>query len=531
MKLNQILMLMAALGFLASCDDAFLDRYPHDELSSESYWKTSQDAEMFVNNMYKAFPMFLIDDEVMSDNAVHGIKWAEGNIAKGIYDPLDGTFADKWSNNYSNIRAANVLLENIDNIEETDETVKEQLIAQARFFRAYAHLDLAMAFGDVPLVDKTLATEETYEITRAPLSAVVDFITIELKEAANALPISWPDSQYGRITRGAALALKARAELFFHRFADAEKSAKDVMDLNEYELYKGDYAELFYLSDPGDVRKLEMVIETQRKVDDYANWYNKWSAPPGFGWGGINPTQSFVDEFECIDGLTIDESDLYNDSNPFANRDPRLEVNVLHHGETFYGQTWATRPVQEDYPTGIATHRDATATGYYQQKFFDPGDDMRGTTAWNSGHDWPVLRYAEVLLTYAEARMEQGKIDATTYDIIDDIRERVGMPAVDRAKYSDQTTLRELVRREWRAEFGMEGLRWLHIRRWDIGMEVFNGYYLGMKYDAATETAFIGENINVGVERSYESHNRLWPIPQVQRDLNPNLTQNDGYPQ
>ncbi len=532
MRTIQTILIVITLGVLASCDDAFLDRYPSDELSDANFWKKQQDAELFVNNLYNALPDFSIDDDIMSDNAVHGIKWAEGDVAKGIYDPLDGRFSGKWSTNYETIRRANVLLENIDNIETIDADVKKQLIAQAKFFRAYAHADLAMAFGDIPMVNKTLSIEETYSLKRHPVETVVDFICLDLKELADNLPKSW-SADYGRITKGAALAFKARVELFFHRYSEAEQSAKDVIDLGVYELYKGNYAELFYSSLPGDQRKKEMVIETQRKADDKGNWFNTWSAPPGFGWGGINPTQSFVDEFECTNGLTIsDPSNLvYDDANPFENRDPRLEANVLHHGETFKGMVWGTRPVTEDAPQGIATHGDATATGYYQQKFFDPEDDTNGTNAWQSGHDWPVLRYAEVLLTYAEARMEQNKIDDATYSVIDEIRERVNMPSVDREAYNNQTTLRELIRREWRVEFGMEGRRWLDIRRWNIGMEVLNGQFLGMKYDASTQTAFIGENVKAGVVRKYAAHNRLWPIPQTQRDLNSNLTQNDGYPQ
>lgn len=535
MKIKYLIILVIAMGMFASCDDAFLDRYPQDELSSASFWKTEQDAELFVTDIYNAFPDFLIEDDNMSDNSVHGIKWAEGDVAKGIYDPLNGTFSGRWSSNYGTIRKANVLFENIDNIVDMDATKKKQIIAQAKFFRAYAHLELAMVFGDVPIVKSTLSVDETYTIVRDPISDVVDFIALDLQQAAADLPTSWATEEYGRITKGGALALKARAELFFHRYAAAEASALAVMDLGEYELYQGAYAELFYTSSPDDVRKKEMVIETQRKPNDKGNWYNTFSAPPGFGWGGINPTQSFVDEFETTEGLTIEESmangGIYDDANPFANRDPRLEVNVLHHGEDFRDMTWGTRPLSEDAPQGIGTHGDATATGYYQQKFFDPMDDMGGANAWQSGHDWPILRYAEVILIYAEARLEQNKIDADTYDAIDEIRGRVNMPLVDRTKYNDQATLRELVRREWRVEFGMEGRRWLDIRRWDIGTEVLNGYYLGMKYDATTETAFIGENVIVGIERQYEAHNRLWPIPQNQRDLNSNLTQNPGYPE
>ncbi|MDX8340700.1 RagB/SusD family nutrient uptake outer membrane protein [Draconibacterium sp. IB214405] len=525
-----IVLLLTIIAF-TSCEDGFLDRYPKDELSAGSFWKQEQDAVQFLTSIYQYFPMFLIDDEIYSDNALHGIKWAEGDVAKGIYDPLNGTFKGHWSGKYGGVRKTNVLLENIENIEDIDPTVKAQIIAQGRFFRAYLHFDLCKVFGDIPVIDKSLTLEESYTVSRAPIAQVVDFITADLAAAAADLPVEWAGEEYGRVTKGAALAMKARVELFYSNWADAAATAKQVMDLDVYELYDqentGSYAELFYTSEQGDPRKAEMVLETQRKADDYENWHNKWSAPPGFGWGGINPTQSFVDEFECIDGKTIAESDLYDDTKPFENRDPRLEVNVLHHGETFQDQEIRTRPVQEDYPRGIATHRDATSTGYYQEKFLNPNEDITGADAWNTSHDWPIIRYAEVLLTYAEARNEATGPDAEVYSAVNKVRTRVGMPELPAGLSKDE--MRERIRREWRVEFGMEGRRWLDIRRWDIGSEVLQGQYYGMKYDPETQTPFIGENVAAGVVRQYESHNRLWPIPKSQLDLNENLTQNPGY--
>lgn len=531
--MKKIIYLLIVVFAFAACDESVLDKYPKDELSAGSFWKQEQDAEQFIISIYQYLPMFLVDDEVMSDNALHGIKWAEGDIAKGVYDPLDGTFSGHWSGKYGGIRKCNVLLENIDNIENFNSDKKKKVIAQARFFRAYLYFDLCKVFGDVPLLKKTLTIEESYNIERTPVNEVISFILTELKEAATDLPKSWTAEEYGKITKGAALALKARVELFYSKWGDAATTAKEVMDLNEYELFDkdntGKYAELFYASSPGADQKKEMVLETQRKKEDYSNWYNTWSAPPGFGWGGINPTQSFVDEFECTDGNTIAVSPLYNDADPFTNRDPRLEVNVLHHGETYKGVLFQTRPLQEDHPRGIGTHRDATSTGYYQQKFLNPNEDIKGDDGWKSSHDWPVIRFAEVLLTYAEAKNENNGPDATVYDAVNRVRKRVGMPDLPAGLNKDQMRIR--IRREWRVEFGMEGRRWLDIRRWDIGASVLVGQFYGMKYNEATKTAFVGTNVAAGVPRKYEAHNRLWPVPQNQRDLNKKLTQNTGYGQ
>lgn len=529
--MNKYILIALAIILFSSCEENFLDRSPKDEFFPGNFWEQESDATQFLTSIYRtSMPTNQIDLDVRSDNALHGIKWAEGAAAKGVYDPLDGTFNSHWTSNYKNIRKTNVLLENIELISDLDANVKTQIIGQAKFFRAYAHFNLCKVFGDIPKVDKSILLDESYSLKRTPLSEVLAFIIEDLDNAAEALPTSWP-SEYGRITKGAALALKAQVNLFYNHWGEAAASAKKVMDLGVYDLYDknntGKYAELFYASDPGDERKVEMVLETQCKADDYPNDFNTWSAPPGFGWGGINPTQSFVDEFECIDGKPIESSPLYDASNPFENRDPRLEVNVLHHGESFKGEPINTRPTPEDSPRGIATHRDATSTGYYQQKFLNPNEDSNGADAWNSSLDWPVIRYAEVLLTYAEAQNEAAGPTSDVYDAVNQVRRRVGMPDLPSGLSKEE--MRTRIRREWRVEFGMEGKRWLDIRRWDIGQQVLNGQFYGMKYDAATNTAFIGTNVPAGVVRKYEPHNRLWPIPQAQRDLHKELSQNAGY--
>ena len=555
MKMKLLLYLSIGVGLLSACDDAFLDQYPKDQLSESNFWQTPKDAEMFVNDMYTILPGDMIGSDTRSDNAVYGIKWAEEDIAKGIYDPLDGTFSGHWSYQYGRIRKVNVYFENVEKIPDLDPAQKKRLDAQAKFFRAWSYFELAKVFAGVPIVLKSLTVDETYDVERASLKEVIELIQKDLTEAAADLPESWP-GEYGKITKGTALAFKARVELFFINNNDAglddalaqaaEQDAKAVIDLGIYHLFKEDvngdgeindidYKALFNTSYPGDPQKAEMILETQFVKDLRGNGYNTWNAPPPMGWGGINPTQSFVDEFETINGLTISEDPAYDDAHPFDNRDPRLEVCVWHHGEEFVWlnriDTMKTRPVPEDAPMGIGTHGDATSTGYYQQKFFQADEDMRdgAKDSWNSPYDWPVIRYAEVLLTYAEARVWQDKIDDETYSAIDEVRTRVGMPPVDRAKYASKDDMIKLLIRENRAEFGMEGKRWLDVRHYGIDVDVLVGQYYGMKYDPATQTAFVGEPIPSGVPRIYSSHNRLWPIPQDERTLNPKLEQNPGY--
>ena len=266
------------------------------------------------------------------------------------------------------------------------------------------------------------------------------------------------------------------------------------------------------------------------------------------GWGGINPTQSLVDAFECIDGAPISESSLYDETNPFEHRDPRLEVCVLHDGETLYNVTVKTAPLKSSGSTGVAQHNDATATGYYQQKWLDPSIDPQ-SDGWNMGKDWHVIRYAEVLLTYAEAKNEITGLDASAFDAVNQVRRRVGMPDLLNSDASKPTycgtqdALRQRIRNEWRVEFALEGSKrkW-DIRRWGIAKEVLNAPFLGMKYKMVDDPAnadpkdegkvcilYQGENIKLTGSK-YEDHNYLFPVPQAELDLNPALGQNPGYP-
>ena len=547
MKIKIYFIVVVILGLMSSCEKNFLDRYPKDQLSDANFWQQPLDAELFVNNFYGALPNQLIEKDVFSDNARHANK---GKMERGIYDPTDGEFSGWWSTGYSRIRKVYVYFENVGRIPDMPADEREKLDGQAKFFRAYAYFELIKFFGDVPYVDHVMNIGDTYELVRMPVSQVLDSIEKDLSEAADALPVEWDYDNYPRITKGAALAFKARAELFFNRFDKAATDAKAVMELGVYNLFKedvnddgvingDDYATLFYAAPPGDPRKKEMVLESEWKKDLRPNSYNLWNGPLPYGYGGINPLQNFVDAFETINGLTIEEDEEYDDAHPFNNRDPRLEVAVLHHDDvyTYLGDqyTMKTRPIPEDAPTGIGTHADATLTGYYQQKFFSPYEDIVGADKQNSDLDFPIIRYAEVLLIYAEALIQQDKDFNLAIDAIDEVRTRVGMPVVDRTVYSNKDKLMELIMRERRVELCMEGHRWLDIRHFGIDVDVMRGdepstgITYGMKYDPATETAFVGPYIPAGEPRVYEEHNRLWPIPYDEIQLNPNLTQNPGY--
>lgn len=521
---------------------------PDDELSDGSFWKTPNDAKMFIADVYRqVLPGSNsgdIDGDINSDNAVHGIKWAAGDVSRGIYDPA----AMGWSGDYKAIRACNILLSKIDNIPDYNQVDKEAVMGEARFLRGYIYFGLIQTFGGVPYVDQPVDLKEMGNITRTPVEEVYTKVIEDFDYATAHLPAEWGSSDYGRATKGAANAMKARAALYFKHYDTASDAAKSVMDSGEYELFDanntGKYANLFW--EEQEACK-EAILVRQFNAPELTTYIIGWGCFPTKGWGGINPTQSLVDAFECADGSPIDKSTTYDPTNPFKDRDPRLEVCVLHDGEEMYGVTIKTAPLKSSGSTGVAQHNDATATGYYNQKWLDPSIDPQ-STGWDMGKDWHVIRYAEVLLTYAEAKNEISPLDASAFDAVNQVRRRVGMPELQNTDASKPTycgtqdALRQRIRNEWRVEFALEsGKRQWDIRRWGIAKEVLNAPFLGMKYKMVDDPnapdgdngkkciLYQGENIKLTGSK-YEDYNYLYPIPQEEIDLNPALIQNPEYP-
>ena len=541
---NKILYIIASVmltGF-TSCSD-FLDRYPTEELSDGSFWKTKTDAEMAVSDIYRCLPTWDIDEDINSDNAVHGIKWANGNVSKGVYDPAD----QGWSGDYGYIRRCNLVLQKLEEM-ELSQSDKEPIAGQAYFFRGYIYFELIRKFGDVPYIDQPLKLTDVEDITRTSKDEIYTKIMADFDKAFSYLPEEWPATQWGRITKGAAMAMKARAALYFGNWETAATAAKSVMDLNKYDLYDkentGKYQELFWEKTDGCE---EIILAVQYNAPDKTNYLIGWECFPTKGWGGLNPTQSLVDAFEDSEGAPISKSKIYAEKNPFANRDPRLEVNVLHDGEEMYGVTIKVAPLKSSGSTGIAQHGDATATGYYQQKWLDPSIDPQ-SAGWEMGKDWVTIRYAEVLLTYAEAKNEVSPLDDSAFEAVNQVRRRVGMPELQKTDATKPTycatqdDLRQRIRNEWRVEFALEGgKRQWDIRRWGIAKDVLNAPFLGIKYKMVDDAVnadpkdggkvcvlYEGDNVKLAGSR-YEDHNYIYPIPQSEIDLNPKLTQNPGY--
>jgi hypothetical protein len=521
---NKLIIISLLAVLFCSCED-FLDRQPLTEYSESSLWKSEKDALIALNGCYRNWEngVWVIYMDVASDNAFNPYSW-EGFQMYGNMMLLTPTNVGNHKWNFNTIQKCNWFLANVDKT-PVDEDLLNRMKAEARFLRAYKYFVMSQLYGDVPLITANISTTEANSITRTSKAEVVKFVLDELAAITNYLPESYSENDAGRITSGAAWALKARVELFNQKYADCIASCNNVM--GKYTLFP-DYTELFRIQNENNS---EIILDIQYLEKEVSLEMLGVLLPQSVqgGWNSVDPIQPLVDAYEMNNGKTIaDLSSGYDPEDPYKNRDPRLSATVIVPGSLYYGAYY--NPL-ENIPGNLDYYATENYSGFAVRKYNPFPDDFNDV--WNVGLNIPLIRYAEVLLTYAEAKIELDQIDNSVYEAIDLVRDRVGMPAVDRVEYSTQTKLRELIRRERRVELAMEGLRWYDIQRWRIGSEVMTGQVYGSRLgtvDPITgKLTFTSGQIENEVRSFDETKNYLWPIPQSQIDINQNLEQNPNY--
>ncbi len=544
--MNKPLALVLGLGVaLAGCNDDFLTTVPPDQVSNANFWRTEQDAILAVNAIYPMLYGFEGDRGALyldnaSDNAwqsqAFGGWYATGN---GTLDANAGVPAAFWNDSYRAIRRANELLANIDRIQFPTPGLQDRLKGEARFLRAYHYNMLVNLFGDVPLVLTPITVAEG-QAARTPAADVVDQILVDLDFAAGVLPISYPPADRGRATKGAALALKARAALYASRWQVAADAAQAVMALGVYSLYPN-YRNLFTYAGEGSAEVIsdEQFVQNLRTHAAFREF-----GPRSAGTLSRSvPLRSLVDDYYMTDGLPITQSPLYQ-SHPdsqYLNRDPRLAATMLIPGAPCSFCVSVPPGIFNSRPDSVTWARrgadmvrrdiDATATGFTMLKYVDPAD--AGGNMANSGINIILIRYADVLLMYVEAKVELNQhTDAMVETAFNLVRSRAGMPTVAVTGLA-QAQARDLVRHERRVELALEGLRLFDIRRWRIAEQVMQGQSYGFDYfdqpsgaapGTGTQRTYLAELRRFAAPRDY-----LWPIPSRELGLNPNLTQNPGY--
>ena len=508
-----------------SCKKDVLETIPNDRVSSEIYWKTEADARYAVNSIYAnldATNLFVLDGitEIGHTNTVFTVEY---NIENGTYDASHSRIQTEWQTAYRSIFLANYVLENIDKIKTTNTALINQFKSEARVLRAYAYMKLAGLYGDVPLIKTTITTADGLAATRTKVAEVWSFINKELTEASALLPNSFSGADRGRVTKGTALALKARAALWSGDFATASAAAKSVMDLNVYNLI-AEYGKLFTYANENSV---EVVFDKQFLVG--TNTHNAFSfmGPYSQKSSGSTfvPTKDLADLYTMKNGKAItDATSGFDPKSPYTNRDPRMRFTMYVDGDALpSGIPFKPVPGMGGGDE-IGKTQYNTTTGFSLKKYVS-AEDFANPGA--SGLNFILMRYAEVLLTYAEAKIEQNQIDATVYDAINKVRTRsdVGLPAL--VTGMTQAELRAAVRRERVLELAFEGIHLFDIRRWKTAQQVMTGTVRGITYYSGTTPVTV---LVPSVIKTFDpSKHYLWPIPQKEKTLNPALGQNPGW--
>lgn len=523
MKKNiiSIFILLCIFG-LPSCDlDQGLDLIPKGTVSERVFWENERDAELAVNAAYRELDNFgLVQLDATTDIAMHAPSGPQTlyDVAVGTIDPTNTAIRNYWRQYWRAVRKANDPINNIDRIEEGRPAYLARLKAEARFLRAYYYTQLTSFWGDVPLLTEPLTVVD--EPSRTDKDVVVDFVISELDDIINnnRLPLSYSGDDTGRATLGAALALKARVALRNHRYAVARDAAKAVMDLEIYDLYP-DYKELFWYAGQNSS---EVIFDRQYAVG-YAthNPFGRSSASLG-GGSGIDPIRHLKLQHERIEPI---DQDAYPVSWPYEGLDPRFGYNVFYTGATLpNGTTYNSWP---DSPTDdrLGESEAATQYGFNVAKWLDYDNDAENPS--NSTINFILIRYADVLLMYAEAKIELNELDQSVYDAINAVRQR---PTVDMPPLTNgmtQAELRAALRRERTVEFPWEGIRLFDMNRWEIGDEKA-GLVEGMRYQNADTGEWI--LLDRGLDRRHRAdRDYLWPIPQEEYEVNPNIGQNPNY--
>ncbi len=581
--MKKTIIIASLLFTFTSCE---LDRYPLNGPTTGTFPATQKEAEMGLLGAYKA--LTLLDAastpilHVMDNITDIGYARPGVNYTSPITSSITTTNAltiKPWEYHYKTIARCHSVLDNLEAIKPTmSQAAYDQIDAELRVIRAYAYSQLIELYGDVPLVTHGLLLGET-DVPRTPKSDIQKWIIDEMTAVADKLPVS--QAAYGNVRAGSVVAymLKARVALYSKQYAVAAEAASKAIQLSQgvYELTPFNATQAFAnkTHDVGEPESSNIfgyegyksskewiwVAEYNKSISGNTHnqgYYMQSRLAKGVCYWG--PTQNLIDSFQAIDGLPIDQSPVYDAENPFVNRDPRLDMYCVRPHSRLLGiqfephasfarvnNYWPVLNGQSSTPS-LVTNTDATNafrsfSGYLWRKHSDLADYATNSVSGVSDLDCGIFRFAELLLIYAEAKIEANTIDASVYDAINKVRRRAGMP--DLKSGLTQAEMRTALRYERKVELANDGLRWYDIRRWGIAQNVMNGVlYLNRAATPWKKNALvrIDENYspiyNSGEALKYfntqevvykTNKDEYWPIPLAEMNANKNLTQNPGY--
>lgn len=610
-KISKYLFTGIVAASMTACAD--LDLNPLSEGASENWYKDQTEIEMSLNDLWRPdfFPIDVIywDDDLLNRNG-------SNEITLGTVTSQWGTASERWTSLYKSIARATKVIQSLDNgtaIGVSEEKVK-QYKGEAYFMLGFAYAELVTYYGDCVL-NNGMSLEEAYMAVRSPKSEVLAYAYECLDKAKEYLPTSYLAQQ--RPTKGAALGFKARFALFHKDWQIAIQAAEECMNLGAYKLHDN-YRSMFQAGSSPEFMfyfKGDLIL---KKGYGFMTNVRDFVIRKAGGHCNQSPSLELLCSYTCTDGLPIDKSLLYNPKDPFANRDPRMAMTIQPF-KTKYSEDYAEYEQSKTDGTFSQKYPDYITLGYeynpspYANQVYDVStnkmtlnNDSKASnqhSAYNGliirkfvKDDWkdfnnyglvadncyPYLRYAEVLMTYVEAKNELGQCTQADLDkSINLVRERaykssgIVFPRVEEAS---QEALRKIIRMERRSEFAFEGLRYRDLLRWRIADKTHNKsmYYLSRAWSgSASWNGLTGSESNLELPSDFNKilknwddgnfpiggvpiidedglpnlspmetagyittfykmsfdakKNYLWPIPANDILVNSNLTQNEGY--
>ncbi|MCA5004391.1 RagB/SusD family nutrient uptake outer membrane protein [Sphingobacterium sp. WQ 366] len=595
----------------------YLDREPLSEYLSSNFYNNEGAIRQGANGCYQRLKM----NHSSSSNIPFSVLWDmytpfgieradNASIGAGTVD-LRTNFTQEltWSILYTSIARCNAVLSGAQPYYNDLNDNARRILAEIKVLRAHFNIQLVSLYGDVPYFAEPVSEEQLRSTERKNWSEVVDLIIQDLDEAAAILP--WQNTEWGRVDKAVALGLKSRIALYagsWSKFGHGINAAKDEQKAKEYfqsaatsskriideggRVLAKNYNDLFTRVGQmkPDAKSENMLFMMFSDFGEKSTQYMSLGEQVRMiGQSGRFPTGQLVDTYETSNGKRIDDpTSGYDPKKPFQNRDPRLKYTIYTHQDTIIGNTggnkkkflmdvynpktkqWDEQGNMQlveniDYIGSVAQYGYIqSGVGYAWKKYNHFDDEASALPTYNI----VIMRYAEVLLNYAEAKIELGEIDATVVNAIDQVRARVGMPGVlqsDPSRAGNESKLRQIVRRERKVELAKEGLYLFDMRRWRLGAiqnaEPTYGYpkaigvsaaqniypdgYTQVTPDMVPNYGAVGSERDLNdvasyqaygsklrsrdISRNWEDRFYLWPIPQTERNKAPWLTQNPGY--
>ncbi|MBD5279420.1 MAG: RagB/SusD family nutrient uptake outer membrane protein [Bacteroides sp.] len=568
-----ISLLIGASLLLSGCES--MDITPPAQATSESWYTDETELAMAANEFYILgyWKDPLESSEQWTDNFTYRQQnrnpGSNGTVLDGTLNGQQYEVYNLWQQSYKLIARANTFLNRCGKAEGTMTKEKyNRYVGEALFCRACKYAELVCYYGDVPYLKGTETIEEARQLRRTPKDEIIKLVYEDFDRAIEYLPVNYGTGAT-HATKGAAMAMKARFALYFGDFQLAAQAAKACMDLGEYSL-EPDYGKLFLQSTRENPEKVFVIPRSLANSVVLDQWFVNNGLPRNAGgYGSDCPSWDLFAAYLCTDGLPIDESPLFDPKNPFKNRDPRCTMTIVEFGTEHCGFEYNPRPdVLEvmNYTTGkMQSNQDNRAVNTYASYnglVWKKGIDISWTENGKLvDRDFILMRYADVLLMYAEAKIESGEIDSSVVDAINKVRARAyGVDYTATSLYpavqaGSQEEMRKAVRTERRMELANESLRYMDLIRWKLASKALNGYnYINLQPDELLTkvvkrdlwfwgmTPQIDEDgladfsalynaglIGLGAKRVFPDRQYLWPIPTHELELCPNLENNPGY--